>query len=150
MPLISQTLPDHHKHCDALFAVAEDAAQHGDWAECAAACGDFSRQLPAHFDAEENLLFPAFESASGMRDGLTQVMRLEHGQMRQLLGQLEAARLARDAETFAGVAETLLIMMQQHNMKEENILYPMCDRALGTQAEEFAARLREHLELEYA
>ena len=27
------------------------------------------------------------------------------------------------------------MLMQQHNMKEENILYPMCDRALGAEAE---------------
>ena len=27
-------------------------------------------------------------------------------------------------------AESLLIMMQQHNMKEENVLYPMCDQHL--------------------
>ena len=150
MSRISQTLPDHHKHCDEIFATAEEAAQLGNWEACGAACGDFSRQLLGHFDAEESLLFPAFESASGMRDGPTQVMRLEHTQMRQLLGQLEAARLARDAATFAGVAETLLIMMQQHNMKEENILYPMCDQALGAQGETLAAQLQARLEHEYA
>ncbi len=150
MSRISQTLPDHHKYCDAIFAAAEEAAQLGNWAECGTACGRFSRQLLAHFDAEESLLFPAFESASGMSDGPTQVMRLEHGQMRQLLGQLEAARRARDTETFAGVAETLLIVMQQHNMKEENILYPMCEQALGAQAEPLSGRLRARLEQEYA
>ncbi len=58
-------------------------------------------------------------------------MRLEHAQMRPLLAQLEAACAARDGDGYAGAAETLLILMQQHNMKEENILYPMCDQALG-------------------
>jgi iron-sulfur cluster repair protein YtfE (RIC family) len=35
--------------------------------------------------------------------------------------------------TTAGNAETLLIMMQQHNVKEENVLYPMCDQHLTAQ-----------------
>jgi iron-sulfur cluster repair protein YtfE (RIC family) len=35
-------------------------------------------------------------------------------------------------------------MMQQHNLKEENILYPMCDRALAGDAD-IEARLRQAL-----
>jgi iron-sulfur cluster repair protein YtfE (RIC family) len=33
--------------------------------------------------------------------------------------------------------------MQQHNMKEENILYPMCDNALGSS--DVGASLAERL-----
>jgi hypothetical protein len=51
--------------------------------------------------------------------------------MRELLAQMKAGLDDRDDDGFSGNAETLLIMMQQHNMKEENILYPMCDNALG-------------------
>jgi tRNA 2-thiouridine synthesizing protein A len=40
---------------------------------------------------------------------------------------------ARDGDDYAGNAETLLIMMQQHNVKEENVLYPMCDQHLADQ-----------------
>ena len=145
MSEICEILPRHHKHCDDLFAAAEEAAQSGDWVVCNAECGRFVRDIRAHFDAEENLLFPAFESATGMSSGPTQIMRMEHGQMRDLIGQLEVAQAAKDAETYAGVAETLLIMMQQHNMKEENILYPMCDRALGAQVEQLAAELSTRL-----
>jgi len=146
MSHISQILPGHHKHCDDLFAKAEEAAHNGDWPACGDACGRFVSDMLAHFDAEENLLFPAFESATGMSGGPTQIMRMEHGQMRELLGQMESAQRARDAEAFAGAAETLLIMMQQHNMKEENILYPMCDQALGSQGEQLAAEISARLE----
>jgi hemerythrin-like domain-containing protein len=66
-----------------------------------------------------------------MTSGPTEVMRGEHRQMRDLLAQMEGALAVRDSDTFGGAAETLLILMQQHNMKEENILYPMCDNALG-------------------
>lgn len=51
-------------------------------------------------------------------------MRGEHDQMRELLVAAKFALDARDEDDYSGTAETLLIMMQQHNMKEENILYP--------------------------
>ena len=145
MPQISQTLPAHHKHCDDLFSAAEEAAQRGQWQACNDAYVSFAAALLAHFDAEETLLFPAFEKATGMTSGPTQMMRMEHGQMRELLNQLEAAMLAKDADTFSGVAETLLILTQQHNMKEENILYPMCDQALGSEVEQLTAQLTKRL-----
>ena len=86
--------------------------------------------MTAHFEAEEGVLFPAFEAATGMGHGPTEMMRHEHEQMRTLLAQLESACDAHDGDGYSGIAETLLMLMQQHNMKEENILYPMCDRVL--------------------
>jgi iron-sulfur cluster repair protein YtfE (RIC family) len=127
----TQALPIHHKHCDDLFAEAEASAQEGNWAECGRRFDRFLSEMEAHFATEEEVLFPAFEAASGMTGGPTQMMRFEHAQMRSLLAALAHTVRSADANDFAGVAETLLIMMQQHNMKEESILYPMCDRMLA-------------------
>ena len=129
---ITTPLFQHHKHCDEIFADAEEACGGGDWAAGAEAFEVFRGQLETHFASEEELLFPAFEAATGMTSGPTEVMRGEHRQMRDLLAQMQAAVEARDNDAFGGAAETLLILMQQHNMKEENILYPMCDNALGS------------------
>ena len=150
MALPSEILPEHHKHCDDLFAVAENLVQKGDWAAAAKAFARFHAQMQAHFHAEEDLLFPAFESATGMSEGPTQMMRHEHQQMRSLLGQLKDACDAHDAEAYAGAAETLLMLMQQHNMKEENILYPMCDQSLGAEGERVAAEMSGLLEKRHA
>jgi len=146
MSFPSQILPDHHRHCDDLFVAAEESVQRDDWAAAAIAFARFHDQMNAHFEAEESLLFPAFEAASGMSGGPTEMMRYEHEQMRTLLAQLAAACEDRDGETYAGVAETLLMLMQQHNMKEENILYPMCDQALGAEAESLGAKIGATLE----
>jgi iron-sulfur cluster repair protein YtfE (RIC family) len=127
----TRSLPLHHKHCDDLFAAAEAIARKHRWAECSVAFQRFHGEMDAHFATEEEVLFPAFEAASGMTGGPTQMMRFEHAQMRSLLAAMATAMGAGDADGFAGTAETLLIMMQQHNMKEENILYPMCDRVLA-------------------
>jgi len=134
MSLPTTILPEHHRLCDDLFVAAEEAVQRGDWAAAAPAYAKFDGQMQAHFEAEEAVLFPAFEDATGMSGGPTEMMRYEHEQMRALLAQMQEACAARDADAYGGAAETLLMLMQQHNMKEENILYPMCDQALGGDA----------------
>jgi len=137
-------LPEHHKHCDDLFAQAEASFREQRPSDGRKLFGRFQAEMLAHFAAEEEVLFPQFERATGMTAGPTQMMRLEHAQMRALLAAMASAAKAGDTAGFAGNAETLLILMQQHNMKEENILYPMCDRALaGTDlaiADELRAR----------
>ncbi len=150
MSFPTQVLPDHHRHCDDLFVAAEESAQRGDWAEAALAFERFQGQMKAHFAAEEDLLFTAFEAATGMSAGPTRMMRHEHEQMRSLLAQLALACEAHDGESYAGVAETLLMLMQQHNMKEENILYPMCDQALGAVAQTLGSKIGATLEKGYA
>jgi iron-sulfur cluster repair protein YtfE (RIC family) len=143
----SKALPAHHKHCDDLFAAAELAASKGRWVDCRHDFEVFRREMAAHFATEEEVLFPAFESESGNLNGPTRMMRLEHAQMNALIAEAEQAAIAADANGFFGALETLLILMQQHNMKEENILYPMCDQALAGRELDLdralAARLRD-------
>ncbi|MBK5915373.1 hemerythrin [Rhodocyclus purpureus] len=126
-----------HRHCDDLFAAVEAAlAKGGADALTAAqvAFEAFRAAMEAHFGAEETQLFPAFEQATGMSSGPTAVMRGEHEQMRELMSAAAAALAAGEPDDYAGEAETLLILMQQHNVKEESILYPMCDRQIPAAA----------------
>lgn len=127
----TKTMPAHHKHCDELFAAAELAASKGRWVDCRHDFEAFRREMAAHFATEEEVLFPAFEAESDSPSGPTQMMRFEHGQMNALIAEAGQAATLADANGFFGALETLLILMQQHNMKEENILYPMCERALA-------------------
>lgn len=133
MPTISDYLSADHQRCDSLFAEAEAAAAHNQ-ADANAAFDAFAAAMLHHLDMEESVLFPAFEQATGSNMGPTRIMRMEHAQMRELFAQMQDALGANDSTTFAGLAETLLILMQQHNLKEEQMLYPMSDRALGEPA----------------
>jgi hemerythrin-like domain-containing protein len=146
MTSLTEPLHQHHKHCDDLFADTEAAAADKDWSRCQELLTQFAEEIETHFRSEEELLFPAFESHTGMVGGPTQMMRMEHAQMRDLIGQMQQAMTARNGDNFAGAAETLLVFMQQHNMKEENILYPMCDRSLAGQAADLGPRLQERLD----
>ncbi|MFC5300724.1 hemerythrin domain-containing protein [Azospira restricta] len=145
MTTIRDFMTDDHRRCDDVFAEVEQAVAGGDWAAAAAAFARFQESVLQHFAAEESLLFPAFEQKTGMRMGPTQVMRSEHVQMRELMQSAAAALAAQDADAYAGEAETLLIMMQQHNMKEENILYPMCDQHLAYETDTLVPQLRAEM-----
>ncbi len=145
MKSIAKTLGDHHRLCDELFAKCETAALEGRWQEAQDLHAGFARVLDAHLRAEEGVLFPAFESFTGSTSGPTQVIREEHKQMRDILERLGLAASQRQSETFGDLGETLLILMQQHNLKEENILYPICDRSLAKRVQELANRLEEVL-----
>ncbi|MFN4325581.1 MAG: hemerythrin domain-containing protein [Azonexus sp.] len=145
MTSIRTFMTDDHRRCDDFFAEAEQAIGRKNLAAAQAAFGHFRTAVLAHFDGEEKTLFPTFEAKTGMTLGPTQVMRLEHQQMRDLLDQAQAAIRAGDLEEYLGQAETLLIMMQQHNMKEENILYPMCDQHLAAELPAILARLETEI-----
>ena len=120
-----------HRRCDELFADAEAAGRRRDWAAAAEKFGAFRAAMLRHLDMEESVLFPAFEAHMGHAGGPTRVMCNEHAQMRDLLGGMADSVAAGDGEGYAGLAETLLWLMQQHNIKEEQILYPMSDQMLA-------------------
>ncbi|NEX62271.1 hemerythrin domain-containing protein [Noviherbaspirillum galbum] len=136
MTTISHYLSGDHGRCDDLFAECEMHAARQKWTEAVASCARFGALLERHFQMEEAVLFQAFELATGNASGPTRVMRLEHEQMRNMLASMRAALESRHADNFFGCADTLNTLMQQHNMKEENILYPMADNVLRPRAQE--------------
>ena len=145
MTSIRSFMTDDHRQCDDLFAEAEQAIAKNNLDAASVAFTCFQVAMLAHFDAEEKILFPTFEAKTGMSMGPTQVMRLEHAQMRELLAAAVDALKAANVDDYLGVAETLLIMMQQHNMKEENILYSMCDQHLALELTDVLQHLEDGL-----
>ncbi len=127
---ITQYLTEEHRKCDTYYAKAEESVMDGNWEEAEKSFNTFKEKTLLHFQKEEELLFPRFEEVSGMTMGPTQVMRMEHAQARELLDKLEEALKNKDKDTFLSVGESLNILIQQHNMKEEQILYPMTDQNL--------------------
>ena len=128
---IKHFLGADHVRCDAMFEHAQASAEKEDWAGARHAFGEFSSALEHHFSMEEDILFPAFERVTGNSAGPTAVMRMEHKQMREVGQAMAQALEGHDAAGFLGHADTLQILMGQHNLKEESILYPMADRALS-------------------
>ncbi|NOQ78174.1 MAG: hemerythrin domain-containing protein [Gammaproteobacteria bacterium] len=135
-------MANHHKECDEQFAQAEDAVANGHWEQGSALWHEFASELEKHFSREETILFPEFETVTGMTGGPTQMMRMEHEQMRALVVEINKAVESKEKDQFLALSETLMVTMQQHNMKEEQILYPMTDQSLPN-AVEIIERMRD-------
>lgn len=130
MSTILEFLGSDHHACDNVFASAEEAVARKDWDSARSLFGEFQAAMARHLAMEEDVLFPAFESRTGMIAGPTEVMRMEHAQMRDLLQAMADAVAAGNQNGYLGLSETLNMLMQQHNLKEESMLYPMTDRVL--------------------
>jgi hemerythrin-like domain-containing protein len=139
MASIAEALTEHHRLCDALFESAREAADAADWQALRVRLAALSDALGRHFAFEEDALFPAFEASTGLREGPSAVMRLEHAYMRNLLEGLAAAAPEHDPEGCRAELDNLFVMLQQHNAKEEGVLYPACDQLPAAQSALLAA-----------
>ena len=142
MTTISNFLAPDHKRCDTLFAAAESAVSSGDWDVATPEFSRFREALLHHFAMEEEVMFPAFETSTGMKQGPTAMMRSEHRQMTDLFNRMSVAITRKDINAYLGDADTLLIIMQQHNVKEEQMLYRMADQALANEVDEVLGSMR--------
>jgi len=128
----SEFLTRDHRTCDTEWVEVEAAADRSDLAATRAAFAKFNQAMQRHFGFEEQSLFPALEEATGMFGmGPTAVMRSEHEQMRRVLATMANALETGDTATVLDHGDTLLMLIQQHNLKEERILYPMADARIG-------------------
>ena len=117
-----------HRRCDGLYADAEAAFNDGNKELAAELLKAFDIGMKRHLGSEENILFPAFTEATGMVGGPVQVMMMEHDQMRGVMQQMTDAMGNNDLDTAFTAGDTMVILMQQHNVKEEGILYPMLEQ----------------------
>ena len=135
-------IPDHRR-CDELWAQIEEVAD--DLPAARARWTTFDKAMRRHCAMEEEVLFPALEDATGMHGGgPTHVMRMEHAQMKHMLEEMNAAVERGDLGAALDQGDTLLMLIQQHNVKEEGILYPMADNVLGGAWTEIAERLKKY------
>ncbi len=142
MPSIGQFMAEDHRRCDDFFLAAERAVATQDWDAGRQSFHDFQLATECHLAMEEQVLFMAYETLAGVA-GPSQVMRREHEQMRELFARLYQVLDQRAGTEFLNLSETLLMLMQQHNMKEEQMLYPMCDRLLAAERDTLIARMRQ-------
>lgn len=136
---IAEFMSQDHDRLDAIFAASQ---QESDAGKAKDLFSQFDTGLRAHIAWEEEILFPPFEEKTGMKDaGPTAVMRMEHGQIKQLLQSIGEAVGKRDpGESVKALVEVLTA----HNHKEENVLYPWLDQSLsGEEASDLLDRIKE-------
>ncbi|HEY6931168.1 MAG TPA: hemerythrin domain-containing protein, partial [Thermoanaerobaculia bacterium] len=131
---INEALSWDHDRLDALEAASFRMRESGDFVSASEMYAAFAVGLRRHIGFEEQILFPAFENVSGMNPaaGPTAVMRAEHREIESLLAAIEEGITdpGFPVETFR---EQFHAVLGEHNLKEEEILYPMSDRFLGVE-----------------
>jgi hemerythrin-like domain-containing protein len=90
----------------------------------------------------EKVMFPAFEQKTGMMGGPTAMMRMEHEQMRSVVSQMKKDLDEKNKKHFFGLSESLMMIIQQHNMKEEQMLYAMADNHLGASSAQVVEQMK--------
>ena len=145
--IITSYMRNEHRACDDIFVEAEKAVIEGKFTEGIAKFEDFADVTLRHFKKEEESLFPTFENLTGNSEGPTRVMKFEHEQVRGLMGKMAEALTNEDKDAYLSLAESMMILLQQHNMKEEQMLYAMCDRMMPSEIKEETLSTMKAIEL---
>ncbi|MBT3279925.1 MAG: hemerythrin domain-containing protein [Campylobacteraceae bacterium] len=144
MIVLSEYMKADHRACDEAFANMENEVADENWSNASKVFESFASDLNHHFDIEEEVMFPAFEARGAGHCNPTPVMIMEHTQMRNVLKTMREDLEAKNKEHFFGLSETLMMTIQQHNMKEEQMMYPMIDESLGDEGQMLLDSMKEH------
>jgi uncharacterized protein (DUF2249 family) len=132
-----------HDRLDGLAARAFAARAEGRLEDARSLWAAFSAGLRRHNRFEEDVLFPVFESKTGVSPdaGPTAVMRAEHRAIETLLERVAAAVALPDPAAHALRAE-LVFLLRGHN--EKLVVYPGTERLLApAESDALVARLQE-------
>lgn len=133
---VSGYLQSDHVRLDAIVAELEGRLEADQPAPARALFDELACGLECHMQAEEKVLFPVFERITGMMGGPVVVMNHEHAELRGLMGRISDAIDAEDAAAARDALGEAIQLLRRHNMKEEHIVYPHTDQALGERARE--------------
>ncbi len=112
---------------------------------------EFVAELDPHSLREEDALFPMMAKYIGRETGPIAVMEYEHDQAKQQLKHfretmetLGAPVGAEQAKTIAAYAINAYLILTEHFMKEENVLFPMAEQMLSeAEKEELGKKFEE-------
>ena len=141
---ISAMFDEDHDRLDGLFKSFQ-TLKRTDFPKAKTAFVDFKAGLQRHVVWEEDVLFPLWEKKTGMiGGGPTIVMRREHQEIGDCLEGIYRKVQAQNPETDRE-EETLLDLLDRHNMSEEQVLYPAMDRVTSEAEREAAFRAMEQI-----
>jgi iron-sulfur cluster repair protein YtfE (RIC family) len=119
-----------HARLDHLLVDVEQMVDDGELERAEHTYAELHVAIDRHLRLEEELLFPAFERATGVGQGPIATMRSEHHVIRAALEDIRQALERHDASRFRAGHARLVDVMVPHHFKEERVLYPATDRLL--------------------
>jgi len=131
-----------HDRLDELLKTALAAAAAGNWGDCRRNLEPFRHGLFRHIHLEDEILFPAFDERTGLHGhGPTAVMRAEHIEIKKAVDEMALAARNESLDALETWHANLLGVLVEHNMKEEQILYPGTDQLLSDGLRDALVRL---------
>jgi uncharacterized protein (DUF2249 family)/hemerythrin-like domain-containing protein len=143
---VNESFSWDHDRLDALEAAAFEKRCAGDLEAARDLYSAFAAGLRRHIGVEEQILFPAFEERAGMppTEGPTAVMRAEHREIEDLLAKIEGA-IGEAGPSVETLRRSLHMVLEDHNLKEEQVLYPVTDDLLGgEEADRLVGRVQRY------
>lgn len=132
-----------HRECDELLSQFEDAILNNNLDEAKAKFVEYCNETERHFLEEEQVMFIEFENKTGIRDGPTKVMTMEHNMVRETIKEMKIALDSNNKERLLGLIESVMLIIQQHNMKEEQMLYNMVQMNFNDVNDEIIDKMKQ-------
>jgi hemerythrin-like domain-containing protein len=136
------SLLEVHRRLDELFLLHQEALLALDPRLALERLREFKGELQVHMRAEEELLLPVYERAGRIQGGPVEFFTGEHKRMLEFIarfdGKLEKLvadqmNLKRDIISLFDGEAVFKQLMEHHDAREQNILYPALDRVTSEQ-----------------
>lgn len=134
------SLLEIHEHVSEMFLLHQEALLALDIDLALARLKEFERELRAHMRVEEDLLLPVYARAGRIQGGPLEFYTGEHKRMLEFLARFaqkleqlktKPANLKRGIIELFDEQALFKHLMQHHDMREKNILYPTLDKVTG-------------------
>jgi hemerythrin-like domain-containing protein len=129
------SLVEVHEHLNELFLTHQEALLADDMQAAAARLAAYEQLLRAHMNDEEARLLPVYERAGRIQGGAVEFFTGEHRKMLEMLARIreQLARIgneptARDRIRLFDEESRYKLLVEHHDQREQNILYPTLDR----------------------
>lgn len=131
-----------HRDCEARWVDVDELLATDDIELAQAAWFKYEASMHRHMAMEEEVLLPALDARGGVADhDAAKAILADHQKMRGLLEQVGEAIDDGDADEAMELGDALLMLVQKHNEREENTLYPWAESLLEDDWDEMSETL---------
>ena len=134
-----------HEHLNELFLAHQEALLKLDVDLALSRLQQFEQELRAHMQVEEGLLLPVYSRAGQIPGGPIEFFTGEHRKMLEFLARFtemlqqlktKPANLPREIIKLFDTEATFKHLMEHHDLREQNILYPTLDKVTSEEERE--------------
>lgn len=136
-------LVHEHSLYEDLLTECHEAVENEDWEGVNLIFSQLVMHLKRHIALEEDVLYPAYESAPHAPQGPTTALREEHSKIIRLLQDIAPVIRTRDSEHLLECLVHLENQMIKHHEKEEDIFLPMASHILNASHDELLSKLKQ-------